>query len=302
MKDKLISIGLDPKNFRLRTFLLDTLVISIGSVLFALGVYTFASGSNFAPGGISGVAIIVNAFTGWPIGVLSLVLNVPLIFVSARAIGAPFLLKSVWTMLINTLFVDLVFPHFPKYTGNTLLAAIFTGALIGGGLALIYMRGSSTGGTDFLILTVKKYRPHFSVGRISLVIDAIVVAAGAIAFRNIDAALYGIVACFTTSLTMDSIIFGMGSSKMALIITDHGREIAKAIDAEVDRGSTLVDVKGTYRGEQHQMLMCMCSKSQIYKVRSATRAVDPQALFMVTEISEAVGEGFEPPNIPGAGN
>lgn len=300
MRDWLKKIGLDVKKFSVKVFFVDTVVIVIGSVFYALGIYTFASGGNFAPGGISGVAIIINAFTGLPIGLVSLAINVPLMIICGRAIGAPFLLKTGYTMLITTLFLDVVFPLFPKYTGDPLLAALFTGVSVGGGIALIYMRGASTGGTDFLILSIKKIRPHFSVGRISLFFDALVIAAGAIAFREINSALYGIVACFTTSLTMDNIIYGMGSSKMAMIITDHGQSVAQAISAEVERGSTLVDVKGSYTGNTHQMLLCACSKSQIYKVRTATRAVDPQALFMVTEISEAMGEGFEPPKVPGS--
>ncbi len=283
----------------LRTFSIDTLVFIGGSILYALGIYTFAKNANFAPGGVSGIALILNHFTGWPIGIVTLVLNVPLVLVCTRIIGLPFVLKSIWTMIISALFIDVVFPHFPTYSGSPLLAAMFTGVLMGAGHALIYMRGSSTGGSDFVIMSVKKMRPHFSVGQISLAFDAVVILAGGFAFGSIDSVLYGIIASYAGSKTIDSVLYGAGSGKLTVIVTDHGQEIADAIDAEVERGSTLVPATGAYTGIRRDMLLCACSKSEVYKVRTAARAVDPHSMIMITEASEVIGEGFDPPKIPG---
>lgn len=283
----------------LRTFALDTLIFAIGSIFYALGLYTFATTVGFAPGGISGIALILNHFFNLPIGLVSLVLNIPLILISLKVIGKNFILKSIWTMLINALFLDLIFPLFPVYSGSPLLASMFTGVFVGVGLALTYIRGSSTGGSDFVIMTIKKIRPHFSVGQISLAFDAIVIVIGGFAFGSIDSVLYGIIASFATSKVIDSILYGAGSGKLTVIVTDHGHEIAEAIDAEVERGSTLVPATGAYTGLRRDMLLCACSKSEVYKVRTAARAVDPHSMIMITEASEVIGEGFDPPNIPG---
>ena len=200
-------------------------------------------------------------------------------------------------MVIQTLILDLVMPLFPVYRGNQLLAALFTGVLMGAGLVLVYMRGSSTGGSDFLTLSLHKVMPHISVGQFSLMIDSLILLAGAFAYGNIDAALYGLISTFACSQVMDRVLYGAGSGKMALIITDRGMEAAKAISDETDRGSTLVRSIGTFSGSERDLLICACSKSQIFKVRSAAHAVDDDALVMITEVDEVYGEGFKPPEV-----
>lgn len=285
-----------------KTFLIDTLYYIGGSILYSLALYTFALNASFAPGGISGLSIIINHYTGWPIGTLALLLNVPIVLLCYRVVGRRFLLKSAWAMIINTLFLDVVFPHLPfntVYDGNPLLAAMFTGVLLGAALAVFYMRGSSTGGTDFIIMTVKKLKPHFSVGRISLALDVVVILLGGLVFRNIDAVLYGVIASFACTMMMDNVLYGAGSGKLAIIVTNHGEQIAQAISAEVERGSTLVQATGTYTGEGREMLYCACGKNEIYRVRTAAMAIDPGAMVMITEASEVFGEGFVPPALPG---
>ncbi len=287
------------KKFITRRYLVDTLYYTVGSIFCSLALYTFALNANFAPGGVSGISIIINHFTGWPIGTLALVLNIPLVIVCYAFIGHRFLLKSLWTMIIFTFFTDVVFPMFPTYSGNSLLAAIFFGLSMGAGLTLIYMRGSSTGGTDFITMTIKKLRPHFSMGQVVLAVDLVVILAGGIAFRNVDSVLYGVVASFTCTITIDRLLYGVGSSKLAIIITNHGREIADAISAEIYRGATLVPAVGSYTGQQRDMLLCVCSKSQIYRVRAIAKAIDQNSMIIITDASEVIGEGFRPTPIPG---
>lgn len=294
MNHWLKKLDITPKGF-----LLDTLYYLAGCVLYATGLYTFALNAGFATGGISGLSLIINHFTGWPIGTISLVLNIPIVLACLRILGIPFMLRSVWTIILSTLLLDFVFPLLPVYQGNALLAAGFTGVLLGAGLAIIYMRGASTGGTDFITMSIKKKRPQFSVGQIVLASDMLVILGGGLAFGNVDAVLYGIVSSFAATLTMDNLLYGAGSSKMATIITTRGQQIADAISNEVDRGSTLVKATGAYTGQQRDMLLCFCSKSEIYKVRTCARAIDPGSMIVISEASEVIGEGFHPPKIPG---
>ena len=131
-----------------------------GAVLFAAGVYTFAENADFAPGGITGISLLLNHVFGIPVGTLTLFINLPLIVISYRTLGKRFLLKTAKSMVITTFFLDVVFPVFPMYEGQRMMAALCSGALMGAGMVMFYMRGSSSGGLDFVIMPIKKKRPH----------------------------------------------------------------------------------------------------------------------------------------------
>lgn len=284
---------------RIKTFLVDLVYFIGGSILYGLALYTFALNANFAPGGISGLSIIVHHYTNLPIGILAIVLNIPIVLICMRTVGFKFLGKSLWVMLINTFFLDIVFPHLPVYEGSPLLASMFSGVLLGAGLAIIYMRGASTGGSDFIIMTVKKLKPHITVGRISLVTDLVIILAGGFVFKNIDAVLYGVICSFGCTIMMDSVLNGAAGGKLAIIITNHAQAIADGISTEIERGATIVQATGAFTGEQREMLYCACGKNEMYKVRRVALLIDPSALIMITEISEVMGEGFIPPDLPG---
>ena len=282
-------------NQRMKNLALDLGADVIGSILFAAGIYTFAGAGEFAPGGISGLALIINHLWGLPIGITSLALNAPIILFSFRLLGHRFFLKSIRTMIMNTIFVDFIFTHIPVYKGDRLTAALFAGALLGAGLAVIYMRGSSTGGADFLIMSVKKLRPHLSLGQVTMVLDLLIILLGWPVFGDMDSVLYGIVAAFATSIIIDKVMYGMGAGKLVQIITNDGAAVARAVSDATERGSTLIRAVGAYTGQNRDVLLCACSKSEAYKVRSAAHSVDPDCFVMITETSEVFGEGFLQP-------
>ncbi len=284
-----LSSKLSDKNYNL---LIDTMWDVIGGFLYAVAVYGFAKSASFAPGGVSGVALILNHLTNLPIGVMTLVLNIPLIFISYKVIGKDFLIKSLRSMIVCSFFVDMVFPHLPLYSGDSLLAAIYYGIFMGAGLSLIYMRGSSTGGTDFLILSVKTKVPHLSIGLVSAVIDCTVILLGWPVYGNIDAVLYGLISTFTASIILDKFMYGVNARKLLLIITTKGEEIAELINDSTGRGSTYIKAMGTYSKEDKDIIMCACSKSQVYIVTNKIHQADHDAFIMITETSEVFGEGF----------
>ncbi len=273
----------------------DLLHDVIGSILYAAGIYTFAATANFAPGGITGIAMIINHFVPFlRIGMLSIIINIPVAIICYRLLGRVFFFKSVKSMLISALFMDLVFPLLPQYDGanNPLLAALFAGALSGIGLALIYMPGSSTGGTDFIIMSIRKLKPHLSIGTISLAVDGIVIVAGGFVFGNINAVLYGVLMTIVSTTVIDKVMYGTGTRRMLLVISDHAQELASAIMEETERGATLADVRGAYTGNPHQMMMCVCSKVEVFQARRIIARIDPSAIVMLTTVDEAYGEGF----------
>ncbi len=276
-----------------KNLFLDILFDIIGGFIYAMGIYSFAKMASFSPGGISGLALLANALWDVPIGSTTLILNIPLIILSWKVVGWRFLVKSARTMVISTIILDLIFPMTPAYTGSPMMAALYSGVCLGAGMALFYMRGSSSGGMDFLIMTIKVRKPYFSFGVVTMTTDFLVILLGWPVFGNVDAVLYGLIASFAASIVMDRILYGIGAGKLLIIITNHGQELAKSISEITDRGSTLINATGTYTGEDRDVILCACSKSQTYQITNAAHELDENAFIMVTETNEVFGEGFK---------
>ena len=276
---------------KIRTLLIDQLYNIAAGLLYAVSICYFAQNADFAPGGLSGLALIGNHLWNLPIGITTLVLNVPLILLSLKFLGRSFLVKTLITMLWCTFFQDVVFTRIPGYDGNPLLAAVFSGITLGVSLALMYMRGTSSGGTDFLTMSIKMLRPHLSVGAVTGLIDLFIILLGWPVFGSVDAVLYGLITTAATSLVIDKVMYGSSSSKMLTIITTKGQEIAR----DADRGSTMLRAMGTYTGTARQMLLCVCARPQVYTIRTAAYRIDPSCMVMISDTSEVYGEGFIDP-------
>ena len=137
--------------------------------------------------------------------------------------------KSARTMIVCTIFLDLIFPYTKPYTGEPFMAALFSGVCLGAALALFYMRGSSSGGTDFLTMSIKAIKPHLSIGFVTMAIDLLIILLGWPVFGNVDAVLYGLISAFVTSVVIDKIMYGMGAGKLILIITIKADEVSKRL-------------------------------------------------------------------------
>nr|WP_294495352.1 YitT family protein [uncultured Mediterraneibacter sp.] len=281
------------RTITVKTVIWDLIYDVAGSILYAAGIYTFAGNAGFAPGGVSGLALILNHLFGLPVGTVTLLFNIPLVAVSYKAVGRQLLIKSAKTMVISSLFLDVIFPFIPMYTGNRLMASICSGVFMGAGMALFYIRGSSSGGIDFLALTIKKKKPHMTIGVITLLIDLIVILLGWPVFGDVDAVLYGVASTGVSTIVIDKILYGIGAGTLAIIITDRGKEVAARIAERAKRGVTAVPASGTYTGQRRDVLLCACSKAEAYLVKSAVSEVDTGAFLMFTETSEVFGEGFK---------
>ena len=256
----------------------DTIYDIIGSILYGIGIYTFASNANFAPGGIAGVTIIIHHFLPWvPIGAGQLVINIPVAIICYKLLGKKFFIKSVRSMVISSFFLDFVMPQFPMYGGERLLAAIFAGVLSGAGLALIYMRGSST-------------------GSISLAIDGSVILAGGLVFGDVNAVLFGIIMTLLSTTVIDKIMYGSSSQRQLLIISNEPEKVADAICKQTERGATLLHGRGAYTGDDKMVIMCLCSKTEMFPVRNIVKSIDPKAMVLISTVDEAYGLGFSPLN------
>ena len=196
------------------------------------------------------------------------------------------------TMGLASVFLDLVFPVFTMYSGDRPIAAVCSGAFLGAGMALFYIRGSSSGGIDFLALTIKKKKPHMTIGVITMLIDLAVILLGWPVFGDVDAVLYGVLATFVSTIVIDKILYGVGAGTLAVIITEKGKETAERIGERAGRGVTSLRAVGAYTGKDREVLLCACSKAEAYLVKQAVEEADEKAFFMFTEISEVYGEGF----------
>ena len=177
---------------------------AIASWLLGVSIVVFAVRANFAPGGVSGLAVILNYLTGARIGLMTVVINIPIILLTFRRLGPAFFLHSVKTMLINAFFIDYVVCWLPPYTGSRMLAAILSGIFAGVAYSLVFNMGSSTGGTDFIIAAVNRVKPNLSFGMLAFVIDSTVILASVFVFGEAKAFIYGMVYTIVTSAALDA--------------------------------------------------------------------------------------------------
>lgn len=286
---------IEKKNKVLR-ILIDIVFDLIGGAFVATGVHSFASAGNFPLTGFTGISLIINRLTGFPMGIMLILLNIPVGLIASRIIGKKYFIRSIKSMVITSLMIDYVAPFFPVYSGEKMLAAICTGVLSGIGYGLIYSRGSSTGGTDFITLSIRSKKPYMSIGNIAFVIDACIVAVGTfIVSKNVTGLIYGMIIAFIATTVVDKIIYGLSAGKMTLIVTDKAHEVAVAIDEATHRGATFLKGQGSYTEADKDIVMCACGKKQMYLIQEAVKEVDPKAFMIIMESSEVMGEGFGKP-------
>ena len=267
----------------------------LGGFLISIGVYNFAVASGFPVAGVSGIAVLFYHFFNIPIGIMTILLNIPIALVCYRPLGKTFFWKSVKTMLISNFMIDQIAPLLPVYQGELILASICIGIFAGMGYALLYTRDTSTGGVDFIFMAVRKWKPYLSLGRIIITFDFIVIIIGGILRNgNIESIIYGLIGSYILSVVVDKAMYGVNAGKMTLIVTSHGQNVADKIAELIGRGSTLLKGVGSYSKDEKQVVMCACSNKQMHMVQKAVKEVDEEAFLVILESSEVRGKGFRP--------
>lgn len=288
------------KRQKIVNIMVDNLFWIIGCIAYAAGVTIFAVPNNIAQSGMTGVAIIINYLINTPIGITNFALNIPLFIMAWIFIGKKFTLKTLWVTSILSLVMDGMTSLInkgliPTYKGDTLLACVFCGALCGFGLSMAFLRDSTTGGTDIIMRLFKLILPHYSMGKLIMIFDAIVVIAAAIVFKSVESALYAAILIFVSSKIVDYVTYGAGNGKMLLVFTDNAHEITKAITSQMTRGVSIVPVEGGYTGEKKNMLIIVLRSHEVSKVRGIIKKTDPHTFTVITEAHEIFGEGFKAP-------
>lgn len=273
---------------------IDILVDIVGGILIAIGVYNFAAAAKFPMVGFNGIALIFYHLFGWPIGTTALLLNIPVALFTFRILGRSFFLRSVRTIFITSFIIDVIAPLFPTYTGDRLLAAICCGVLSGLGYAMIYMRDSSTGGSDFIMMSIRVLNPHLTIGNITFAMDAFIVLLGTVLVsKDMDSLIYGVIVSYLMSIVVDKTMYGIDRGKVTLIVTEHGPDVCTRIDEVLGRGSTILKGIGSYSKHQKDVVMCACNNKQMYGIRKLVKEIDKKAFLVIMESNEVVGEGFK---------
>ncbi len=284
-----------------KTFVIDYAIILAGCFIYAVSMALFSSPNDIAPGGVVGISILINhVMPMLPIGIVSLVLNIPLFIWGGLEIGWRYLSRSLSATVISSVMIDAfelpaVASFIKPYTGNPLLVCIFGGILCGAGMSLIFNRGGSTGGTDIVSRIMHKKKPHVSLGKFMLICDAVVVAAAAVVYGNIENALYAIVFIFVSSKIIDVIVYGFArnNGKLLFIVTSHYDEVTELILRDVDRGVTLLNAQGGYNKDDKKVILCAVRPNQVHQTTVLVHSVDPNAFVIVTTAGTISGEGFE---------
>ena len=267
--------------------------MAVGCCLYALGVDCFLVHNEIVGGGASGLATLVYLLTDGKvgIGIMTVAINIPIILLGLKQLGWKFMLRCLVTIgvlaLFNELFIDL-----PNLTDNRILASVYGGILQGIGIGLFVKFKVSSGGTELLGREIRHWFKFFSIPVWTAILDAVIILSGAIALRDIENVLYALILIFVSAKTSDILIMGINRSKLCYIITDRGEEISQFLLSHSPRGITMLEGKGMYTGQDHQVLLTCVKPQQIDQLKSAVKQIDERAFVIVGDANEVIGKGF----------
>ena len=279
-----------------KELILDCAFLLAGTFLYALATHCFMAPHDIAPGGVTGVATMLNHLFNINIGFTVLVLNIPILLLAWKFIGRNFCIKTLISILLFTIFTDYVTPLIPVYTGGEqarMLAALFGGILNGAGLGLVFSRGFTTGGTDVISSLIRLKLPFMSTGKMLFAVDLVVVSASVLVYGNIESAFFALISMFVTTKAIDAIVYSGDKGKLVLIVSNNSDEIAKNILENIGRGATFLKASGAYKKDDKNVIMTAVRTSQFFKLKKLVKSVDPMAFMIVSEASEIAGQGFK---------
>ncbi len=268
------------------------LSVLLGTFIVALSLDLFLVPADIAPGGLSGVAIILHHLANIPVGLSILFLNIPIFIWALRYFDAKFLFSSLFGMTSLSILTD-AFAWIKPVTGDMLLSAVYGGALMGFGLGIVFISGSTTGGTDIAAQILKKHFPSISVGKFVLIIDAFIVALAGLTFGRWEIILYSSVALYICTYIIDLLAEGIDFAKVAYIISDKPKTISSEISSRLERGTTALHGSSHYSGAEKTVLLCVVKKYEINKLKRLIKEIDKDAFVILSDTREVLGNGFK---------
>ncbi len=275
-----------------KSFIKDYAVITVSCLLYAVGISLFLDPNSLAPGGVTGVAIILNRITGVETGTLILLINIPVLILGIWKFGIKFILSTLYATILASFFINLLMP-FGALTKEPFIAALAGSMLMALSMGWIFKCGSTTGGMDIIVKVLRMKYPHLKTSSLFLMIDACIVTASAFVFRDIDRAIYAGLTVFLTSMMLDAVLYGRDEAKLIYIISDASNAITKRLLEELDIGVTHIQAIGAYSGKEKNVIFCAIKKQLAPKAEAVVRQEDPLAFMIVTNASEIYGQGYK---------
>ncbi len=276
-----------------RLWFRNYVLIIFGSALLAIAVAFFIAPHNLVPGGVFGLSIAINQLTGFPIGAISLAINIPLLLLGFWVVGASFGIKTLLSLILSSVFIDTIMflnPE-PIVTSDVLVSALFGGALIGLGVALIITAGGTTGGSDVIAAMLHK-KFNLSIGRGLIMIDGIILGFGYTVFRDLELAAYSVIGIIAISRTIDIFLNGMSLKKVVLVMSDKHEEIRKAVLAN-DFGGSLLNGSGMfYPDNEKKIIISALDRKGMLKVVNISKKIDPDVFITILNAADVIGSGF----------
>lgn len=276
----------------MREYVVKYALVALGSALFAAGFQFFLYPNSIIVGGVSGIAMIINYLVGLPVGIMTIVLNIPLFIIAWKHFGGKFIISSLVGMLLSSVLVDVLAVIDYSPTDDMLLACLIGGAIKGFGLGIIYYAGATTGGTDIIAKFVRLRFPYINFGTIVLLTDAVIIIAFAMIFDRVEAAMYAVIAMFVVSKVIDLVLYGIDNSSVCYIISENSEQLVRDITDKLHRGVTILSGEGAYSHKDKQVLLCVIKRTQIADIRKIIRNIDENAFFIVSDAKNVFGKGF----------
>ncbi len=275
----------------------DYALILAGALFEAVALRLFMVPAQLASGGISGISQLINHFTGWSIGLMVFIGNIPLFILGWRFLGGRrFAVRTLVAVLAYSVFIEAVYwlPFFPKngLTNDLVLNTLYGAVLSGIGYGLVYRGQGTSGGSDILARILNRWR-GIPLSQSYLMTDTLVILAAGFVF-GWQKALYAIIVLYVSGLVVDSTLEGGGTVRTALVVTEKCQEMADRVLAEMERGVTILEGTGAYTGEPRPVLYCVVTRSEVQQLKTIVHEEDPRAFMVIGAAHEALGEGFQP--------
>lgn len=268
------------------------LILTFAAICYGAGVSLFIDPNNLAPGGISGLSIVINRLLPISTGTLFLLFNVPIMILGAWKFGIKFIVSTLYVISIISASTD-IFSRISPLTSQPLLGALFGGILVAVGVGFALRGGATTGGTDIIVKCLKQKKPHMKTGSIFLIIDSIIIGIGGIVFKDIETVLYSAISAYITSQTLDFILYGRDEAKMFYIISNSSEVITQRILKEVHIGVTHLYGTGAFKKEEKQVIFCVVKKQSAYMIEEIVKQEDSTAFMIISSATEIFGEGYK---------
>ena len=277
---------------RTYTAVIDCAVITVGAVLMGVALSVFMVPFKIAPGGVSGLATVLHYLAGLRVSVLIPLINIPIFIIGIIRLERDFLVKSVFGTVVLSIATETA-AILPPPTSDPLISAVFGGAVMGIGISAVLSRGGTTGGTDILVLVIRRSFSEVSVGRLYLLIDGAVIAMAGLAFSSGEVIFYSAVSLVVSTYMTDAALEGLNLARLVYIISDSNREICDRIYAELKRGVTGLNSVSMYSGRSGRILMCVIRKGQLSKLKKIIQDIDKDAFVIICDAKEVMGSGFK---------